>query len=101
MFTSLYRKKKSVEFSFINPCMTLLQVVESSENGQIVKKSEYKQFNVAESLSPFKASDFSISSIAAVGALPKLRTTYMAFPCSLSLADSFTSITETLRNVKE
>ena len=101
MFTSLYRKKKSVDFPFIKPSMTLLQTVESSENGNIVKKSEYKQFNVAESLSPFMASDFSISSIAAVGALPKLRTTYMAYPCSLSLADSFTSITESLRHVEE
>lgn len=88
MYFSLYQNKKDVIFPFIDPSIVLLQPVESSYNGSIVKTSEFKSFSVAESLKGFKASDFSITSLNSVGALSKLRTAYMPYSNSLNLADS-------------
>lgn len=88
MYFSLYQNKKDVIYPAIDPSIVLLQPVESSVNGAIVKTSEFKSFSVADSLKGFQSSDFSISSLNSVGALSKLRTAYMPYSNSLNLADS-------------
>lgn len=89
---SLRKKNCEIEFKEFNPRVMLLQPVESVESGLLVRKSEFKPFDIAEALSPFTSTDFSISSLAAVGALEKLKSTYMANTSSLNVADSFENL---------
>lgn len=92
MLTSLYLKSVKIELPSFNSKVILLQPVEVSQDGSISRISQFKPFDIADSLLQFRSSDFSISSLSAVGALDKLKTTYMANMSSTNVADSFENL---------
>lgn len=73
-----------------SPCITILQPVEVADKSGVVRRSsEFKSFDIAGSLAPFKSSDFSIVALESVGALSKLTTTYMSSMHDMNVADKF------------
>lgn len=93
MFINLQNKPKRNWEVPLKAVVSLLQPTQVEVNGAIVKKSEYKPFDIAGSLEPFKSRDFSITSLQSVGALNTLKTTYMSFTSSTNIADQFENIT--------
>ena len=84
-----------------NTKVMMLQPIEVSDNtGSIRRSSEFKPFDIMESLLPFRSVDFEISSLQAVGALSKLKSTYMCQTSSMNIADSFDNFKFT-ENVQE
>ena len=68
MLRNLYSKEPHHSKVTFNSKVMLLQPVQvADKNGSVVRKSEFKPFDIAESLSPFKSSDFSITSLESVG----------------------------------
>ena len=73
----------------ISSVVVLLSPVNTSENGRVTKLSEFKPFDIAGSLAPFKSSDFSVVNLEQIGALAKLKTTYMSSLHDMNIADRF------------
>lgn len=73
----------------ISSVVTLLTPVNVSENGRVTRLSEFKPFDIAGSLAPFKSSDFSVANLEQIGALSKLKTTYMSSMHDMNIADRF------------
>lgn len=69
--------------------MLLTPVSAANKSGRIVQTCEFKPFDIAGSLSQFKSSDFSITNLEQVGALSKLKTTYMSNMHDMNVADKF------------
>lgn len=102
MLLNLFSKKPHYSKVTFNSKVILLQPVEvADKNGSIVRKSEFKPFDIAESLAPFKSSDFSITSLESVGALSKLTTTYMSSMHDMNIADKFDNYSIAVDNVQE
>lgn len=101
MWCNLRSKKiPSIGVTF-NHKVTLLQPVQVAEkNGQISRKSEFKPFDIAESLNVFQSSDFSITSLQSVGALGKLTTTYMSSMHDMNVADKFDNYSIPVQDVQ-
>lgn len=78
-----------LNFQFNNSVIILTPVEVASKDGQISRVSEFRPFNIKESLDPFGSKDFEVSSLVAVGAFGKLQTTYMSPMSSMNIADSF------------
>ena len=89
MFSTLFHKKIDIPGHVFNSSIVILQPIEDCKDGSIVRKSEFKAFDIAESLKSFSSSDFSLSNLRACGALSKMQVSYMPFTSSLSVADSF------------
>lgn len=76
-----------VVFSAAVNLLTPVSVV--NDSGGMSSTSEFKSFDIAGSLAPFKSSDFSIVNLEQIGALSKLKTTYMSNMHDMNVADKF------------
>lgn len=93
MINSLRTKVIDIPFEEISCVSTLLQPVDAvNENGGIVQKSEFRPFDFSEANLGIKSTDFCISNLVSVGALSKLKTTYMSHTSGLNVADGFESL---------
>lgn len=102
MILNLLKKKPHHSKVSFNPKVVLLQPVQvSDKSGAVLRRSEFKPFDIAESLSPFKSSDFSISSLESVGALSKLTSTYMSSMHDMNVADKFDNYSIPVDNVSQ
>lgn len=89
------RSRKSGEtpdFHFNNSVVLLQPVEVAGKDGIITHRSEFRSFNIKESLDPFGSKDFEVASLAAIGALGKLQTTYMSPMSSMNVADRFENL---------
>ena len=89
MICTLRTKKLPVSDVRFSTSVVLLTPVSVSENGNVVRMSEFKAFDIAGSLAPFKSSDFSVMNLENIGALAKLKTTYMSNMHDMNIADRF------------
>lgn len=69
------------------------------ENGSITRKSVFDNVDLSGQLSKFHFSDFSLSSILAVGAYDMLKPTYMVLDSGLSAADMVENSLNNIANV--
>lgn len=92
MVRSIRRSFIDPNFKFNNTVVILTPVEVASSDGQLSRVSEFRPFNIKESLDPFGSKDFEVSSLVAVGAFGKLQTTYMSPMSSMNIADSFESL---------
>lgn len=93
MFTNTFKPREPMPSYAFNPKVVLLQPVEvAQKNGMITRSSEFKPFDISEALAPFLSDDFEISSLVSVGALGKLKTTFMSQTSSMNIADSFDNL---------
>lgn len=90
MIHRLRTKKLSTDAVFLKPVVILLRSVDTADSAGVVsRKSEFQSFDIADSLSVFQSSDFSISNLQSVGALDKLKLTYMSSMHDMNIADKF------------
>lgn len=80
-----------------NCCKLVFKNVE--ENGVISRKSVFDKVDLSSEISKFHFSDFSLSSILAVGAYDMLKPTYMALDSGLSAADMVENSLNSIANV--
>lgn len=73
--------------------VTILKPSGIFSEGKVSSVSQFSVFDIASSLAPFSSVDFSISSLNSVGALSKLKSTYMSTMSDLNVADSFDTLT--------
>lgn len=84
----------------LSSVVTLLTPVAGADkSGRIVNKCEFQPFDIAGSLLNFKSSDFSIMNLEQIGALSKLKTTYMSNMHDMNIADKFDNYLITVDNV--
>lgn len=81
-------------------CMKLV-FKQVEEDGVISRKSVFDKVDLSSQLSKFHASDFSLSSILAVGAFDMLKPTYMALDSGLSAADMVENSLNSIADVQK
>lgn len=96
------RLKKFPDYSvsFSTKVSLLTPVAGADVNGALVSKCEFQAFDIAGSLAPFSSSDFSIQNLESIGALTKLKTTYMSHMHDMNVADKFDSYQIPVNDVK-
>lgn len=78
----------------------LTPVAGSDKSGRVVNTCEFQPFDIAGTLFNFKSSDFSIVNLEQIGALSKLKTTYMSNMHDMNIADKFDSFSIPVDNVQ-
>lgn len=102
MILNLKSKKNPVADIVIKATVMLLSPVSGSDkNGNVVRSCEFQPFDIAGSLAPFKSSDFSIVNLEQIGALSKLKTTYMSNMHDMNVADKFDNFKIEVPNVEK
>lgn len=87
MFTALITTSiRSSSYPIDSSCVKLV-FKNIEDHGVISRKSVFDNVDLSGELSKFHFSDFSLSSILAVGAYDMLKPTYMALDSGLSAAD--------------
>ena len=100
MLHNLRTKKLPQYEERISAVVTLLTPVSGSDkSGRMVNTCEFQPFDIAGSLFNFKSSDFSIVNLEQIGALSKLKTTYMSNMHDMNIADKFDNYSIPVQNV--
>lgn len=84
------KKLPDIEVEFKTK-INLLTPVTTSKDGVVVVESVFQPYDIAGMLAPYKSSDFSIMNLEQIGALGKLKTTYMSQLHDMNVADRFES----------
>lgn len=101
MIISLYSKQLLKCDVVLKSSVVLLTPVSGVDKaGSVNRKCEFQPFDIAGSLAPFKSSDFSIVNLEQIGALSKLKTTYMSNMHDMNIADRFDNYQIDVQDVK-
>lgn len=68
MYTSHYSRRSTIENIPILPSYIRLDVIEVEKNGQLLKESVYREYNMDDQNKDFLYTDFSIHNLNALGA---------------------------------
>lgn len=92
MFIHSLIEPREIQVFPISPKVTLLVCSNSADSAGVNRVSKFDVFDISLSLKDFTSSDFSVSSLSSVGALSKLKTTYMSSMSDMNIADSFETL---------